>query len=81
MNKFMGQSNKKTSVEIPILSKSAVYVPKRKADVYREMKVGEMIEIKERQRQGVFNAANYAFRLATFSTRKIENKVYLIRTA
>lgn len=60
---------------------TTVEIPKKKADVYRDMLPGESIEIAEHSRRSVYNSARVAVPTAVWRTVKIEGKVYLNRVS
>jgi len=60
---------------------TTVEIPKKKADLYRAMNPGQSIEIEERSRQSIYQAARSALPFGVWRTVKIEGKVYLTRVS
>jgi hypothetical protein len=58
-----------------------ISVALRWPDIVRQLQVDECIEIEEAQRHNKYNRARMAMPIATFKTKKIEGKCFLIRTA
>ena len=58
-----------------------VEVPKKWSEKVRSMQVNDTLDITEKGRTNSMNQAKLAFREASFVTRQLLDRIYLIRTA
>jgi hypothetical protein len=72
----MTDTAEKTTVS---LRKDLLDIPVGFADRARQILPGEAIEVSEASRNKRYNQAKMAVRDGTWKTRKVDNKVYLIR--